>query len=158
AFGMESASQKVTELMRKGVDVSNYAPIIKAAHSFGITCSICVIVGFPGERWIDFLKTAVAIFRFAPFVNLLNLSMLSLGEIGKHPEEMERLGIRNDTIEVDQWRTKDGHNTPRVRIIRFRILKSIWYFRKKKELSNSWIYRPGPIFARLMRKRLSYGT
>lgn len=57
SYGLESASQKVINLMRKGVQVTDYDRLIRETHQSGIACAVCVMVGFPGESWFDYFKT-----------------------------------------------------------------------------------------------------
>jgi radical SAM superfamily enzyme YgiQ (UPF0313 family) len=142
AFGMESASQRVTELMRKEVDVRNYARIIRDAFGAGISVCCCVIVGFPGETWVDFFKTANTILRLGRFIDMLNLSVPTLTHISKSEKDMKMLGIHPESLNADEWRTSDGSNNPRLRLIRFWLLQFIWRLSKGKNLVPSWIYRP----------------
>src|SRR5581483_10724562 len=134
AFGMESASQRVTDLMRKEVDVSAYERIIKDSSAAGIENVCCVIVGFPGETWIDFFKTVVKILSLRRYIGILNLSVPTLGQIQRNKEDIQLLGIHPDLMAVDQWRTIDGKNTPSVRMLRFWILQTLWRFAKARGL------------------------
>jgi len=49
-FGLESYSQRVLNLMRKGTKIEHMLPNIEACLASGIAVHLFVIVGFPGER------------------------------------------------------------------------------------------------------------
>jgi anaerobic magnesium-protoporphyrin IX monomethyl ester cyclase len=61
-FGLESASQRVLNLMRKGTRVEHFRPILEACKAAGIAVRYDFMVGFPGEteedaQWtFDFLR------------------------------------------------------------------------------------------------------
>jgi len=61
-FGLESASQRVLNLMRKGTRVEHFRPILEACKEAGISVRYDFMVGFPGEteedvQWtFDFLR------------------------------------------------------------------------------------------------------
>ncbi|TRO49612.1 radical SAM protein [Candidatus Bathyarchaeota archaeon] len=54
-FGVESGSQKMLNLMKKGTTVEQNAKGIKMAKDSGIAVAISVVVGYPGET-VDLLK------------------------------------------------------------------------------------------------------
>jgi anaerobic magnesium-protoporphyrin IX monomethyl ester cyclase len=62
SFGIESGSQKILDAMRKGVRVEQNAEAIKWARDVGITVSVSVILGYPGEtpamlqETLDFIR------------------------------------------------------------------------------------------------------
>lgn len=51
--GMESASQKVLDLMHKGHNVNYYADFFTAAYKTGIKLHVYIMFGFPGEEESD---------------------------------------------------------------------------------------------------------
>ena len=61
-FGLESASQRVLNLMKKGTRVEHFRPILEACKAAGIAVRYDFMVGFPGEteedaQWtFDFLQ------------------------------------------------------------------------------------------------------
>lgn len=61
-FGLESASQRVLNLMRKGTRVEHFRPILEACREAAIAVRYDFMVGFPGEteedvQWtFDFLR------------------------------------------------------------------------------------------------------
>jgi anaerobic magnesium-protoporphyrin IX monomethyl ester cyclase len=127
SFGLESASQTVTDLMNKEVDVRNYERIIKDTAAAGIRVTCCVMIGFPGERWRDFFQTAKTLVKLRSDIYILNMNIMSPApQVATDPEEMKRLGIDEKNIDIFEWQTKDGKNTPTVRYIRLWLLMKLW--------------------------------
>lgn len=56
--GLESGSQRVLDLMRKGADVDVSSKAICDAAAAGISVRVTMIVGYPGETADDVLRTA----------------------------------------------------------------------------------------------------
>lgn len=52
-FGLESASQKVLDLMNKGVDISIAEDILKMTAKYGIKNHVYIMFGYPGEMEED---------------------------------------------------------------------------------------------------------
>jgi radical SAM superfamily enzyme YgiQ (UPF0313 family) len=134
AFGLESGSQKVIDLMKKGVQVKNFKRILRDAHAAGISSYTCVIVGFPGENWWDFLKTFMLILSIHRYVSDVNLSVLSFSPDTILYADREKMGIVPNE-KRDLWTTKKGRNTHTIRYLRYRILKYLWLRLKKKRVS-----------------------
>lgn len=134
AFGLESGSQKVIDLMKKGVQVKNFKRILRDAHAAGISSYTCVIVGFPGENWWDFLKTFMLILSIHRYVSDVNLSVLSFSPDTILYADREKMGIVPNE-KRDLWTTKKGKNTHTIRYLRYRILRYLWFYLKKKRVS-----------------------
>jgi len=56
-FGLESASQRITNAMRKGTRVDHYRGIIEACKKANIAVRLDFMIGFPGEMEEDALAT-----------------------------------------------------------------------------------------------------
>ncbi len=56
--GLESGSQRVLDLMKKGVQLEASAETIDSAAAEDISVRVTMIVGYPGERTEDVLRTA----------------------------------------------------------------------------------------------------
>jgi anaerobic magnesium-protoporphyrin IX monomethyl ester cyclase len=61
-FGVESGSQKMLKVMKKGTTVEQNARAIKWAKEAGILVAISVIVGYPGET-VDMVKQTIDFIR-----------------------------------------------------------------------------------------------
>jgi len=56
-FGLESASQRIVDLMGKSFDIKDCSRILKACHANKINIVLNFIIGFPGETDTDFAQT-----------------------------------------------------------------------------------------------------
>jgi anaerobic magnesium-protoporphyrin IX monomethyl ester cyclase len=56
-FGLESGCQRVLESMQKGIKVEEVPKILKNFHDAGISTSVNLIIGFPGETREEALET-----------------------------------------------------------------------------------------------------
>lgn len=136
SFGMESGSQKVIDLMQKHVKISNYQRILRDTHEAGIKITACVIVGYPGETWLDFFKTVLALVKNRRYLTQVNLSILEIAENTPLGRDMTRHGVEYIAQGPTRaWRTIDGKNTIRVRYMRYRILRGLWKMLKKRKVS-----------------------
>lgn len=74
SFGIESGSQKILDAMRKGVTVEQNAEAIKWAKDVGLTVSVSVILGYPGETSAMLQETLDFIRRTEPDDVLMSLA------------------------------------------------------------------------------------
>ena len=65
-FGIESGSDHVQKMMKKGIRLDKVYETVRACHDAGITAISSFIVGFPGEREED-LKKTVELIQTIPF-------------------------------------------------------------------------------------------
>ena len=56
-YGLESGSEKIIKLMKKGISLKDAEHIFKTTHDAGIINAINIIVGFPGETEKEFKET-----------------------------------------------------------------------------------------------------
>jgi radical SAM superfamily enzyme YgiQ (UPF0313 family) len=63
AFGLESGSQRVLESMGKHYSIEDAEGVIRRIYGAGMSSTINVMVGFPTERFRDFLDTLIFLFR-----------------------------------------------------------------------------------------------
>ena len=64
-FAVESASQKVLSMVQKRNDPKQIVSIIKDSLFVGINTSVNMIIGLPGERVWDFLKSYLLVIKMA---------------------------------------------------------------------------------------------
>jgi radical SAM superfamily enzyme YgiQ (UPF0313 family) len=106
-WGLESANQRVLNLIRKGIDIKSAHKILKSAHEAGVYNTLFIIFAFPGETkserqdTIDFIKKNRDYIQntlMGPFF------LVSFSPIGNNPE---RWGVR--ILEDEQgWEMEDG--------------------------------------------------
>jgi radical SAM superfamily enzyme YgiQ (UPF0313 family) len=109
-FGIESGSQKILDLMKKGTTVEQNLKAIKLSQAAGIPATGYFIVGFPGEtketiqQTIDFIKTSdidqAQVYTFIP---------LPGGEVAKNPEKFGIVRMSKDYTDYFLVTGKDGH-------------------------------------------------
>ena len=141
SFGMESASQKVVDNMKKEVDVNDYEKIIHDTYSAGINVMICIMIGFPGEGWREYFQTMLKIIRLRKYIHQLNLSIFIPGDGTPIWENSEHYQIELYDTQSGSWKSKDGKNTHKVRVFRYKLFKKIWFLLKgRKDSLYKWAY------------------
>ncbi len=149
SFGLESASQKVLDSMKKGVDARNYERIIRDTHGAGINCVLCVMVGFPGETWWDYLQTVFLLVRFRRQIHDINLSIFTPSEGSPIEAQFQRRELVVEENRSRFWSTTDGKNTFGVRYVRYKLLKTLWAWMKRRPVSPAgWNYEYSSITLR----------
>lgn len=71
AFGVETGSNRVLRLMRKGITRELAEQNLRAAKKAGLGIGVNVIVGFPGETYDDFLDTLKWLIEMVPYYDLM---------------------------------------------------------------------------------------
>jgi anaerobic magnesium-protoporphyrin IX monomethyl ester cyclase len=66
AFGAESGSQKVLDAMNKGTRVEQIRHTAELCRHFGIETYFYIMLGYPGEEWIDIRKTVALLKETRP--------------------------------------------------------------------------------------------
>ena len=123
-YGLESGSNHVLKLMRKGYDRTLAKDVLKRTLDAGIQINVNLIVGFPGETVFDFIETVDMIrqlrqirnFTFKPPVNTCHLVKGSY--VYYHHEEYQV-----NSNEHNNWFIHDGSNTPAIRKHRQNLLR-----------------------------------
>lgn len=62
-YGVESGSQRILNLMKKGYDIKEMGYIIRMTDAMGIKVWTNFIVGYPSETWSDFYETVKFLYR-----------------------------------------------------------------------------------------------
>jgi len=97
-FGVETGSQRMQQIIDKGLDIAQARVAIDNAHRLGISNTVSLITGFPEENWDD-LRETMAIYMHAtrhlnakPQINLLApLAGTPVYERHKHEMVLEEL-------------------------------------------------------------------
>jgi radical SAM superfamily enzyme YgiQ (UPF0313 family) len=90
-FGLESACQRVNNLMNKGVDVMNASRIIDACRKVDLFCGIGAIIGLHGEtesemlETVEFLKKHITSTKCSAYISIFSLNYGS--RVYRHPEQ-----------------------------------------------------------------------
>ncbi|MGB5686960.1 MAG: radical SAM protein [Candidatus Electrothrix sp.] len=90
SFGLESAVQRVNDLMNKGVDVAQAMRSTEVCLRHGIACHVNAIIAFPGETEAEMWSTVQALREMRARGISVSLSIFTLNfgsHIFCHPEE-----------------------------------------------------------------------
>lgn len=110
-YGVESGSQKVLDLMKKGYKVKTVEQNLKYTYKAGIRAETCLIVGFPGETEETFQETLDFLKRNHEYIHTMSaLYALDLRMGSYVARNYEEFSIDKGDDER-YWQTKDGKNT-----------------------------------------------
>lgn len=111
-FGLESGSDKILKLMRKGYTSADAEKVLKMARDAGIATIVNLIVGFPGESDFEFNETLEFIERNRDAIHRLGtLSLCYLPEFSDIYRNADSYGI--NIAEDDpqyHWYDDKGNN------------------------------------------------
>lgn len=131
-FGLESGSTRTLARMKKGYTAAAAEETLANCDAAGITVSTNLIVGFPGESWLELLATILFVWRNRGRIwnrpGVTDCAAIPGSELSDHPE---RFGIELDYADHFRhysWTSRDGGNTHRVRVLRKNLLN--WLFAK----------------------------
>ena len=113
AYGIESGSQNVLNLMKKNTTVSIIDEAILNTWKGGIKPGINLLLGFPGETDDDFLQTCDLIKRHGEHIAYVNVTMLGIEPFTEVHKTRQTLGIT--MADTPQWQTSDGKNNSEMR-------------------------------------------
>ncbi len=93
AFGYESASDRVLQLMCKGIDPNASLDLIRRVHEAGISVTLYVMIGFPTETREEALATLHTILEHRRFVQEVSVRVFYLDETSEIFKRREEFGI-----------------------------------------------------------------
>ncbi|MCX5794241.1 MAG: radical SAM protein [Elusimicrobia bacterium] len=121
-YGLESGSERVLADMGKRFSLEVAEEVIRNTHLNSIICAVNLVIGFPTERRADFAQTIAFVKR-----NRAHIHHVATAFVGCRIEKgsfldrhQERFGLTS--CDVERWETRDGQNTYRERVDRFREL------------------------------------
>jgi radical SAM superfamily enzyme YgiQ (UPF0313 family) len=125
AWGMESGSQKVLNLMcKKFITLDIASKVIKLVDKVKIKQSINLIVGFPGETEEMFNETILFLREFKEYFFSVGVQPMMIPLNSAVSDRYREFGVKNLQDRL-KWQTLDGENTYDVRLERIEILKSV---------------------------------
>jgi len=93
-WGMESACQRVIDLMNKGTDVSKLGEILRKCSESQIANMLFIIFGFPGETREELYKTVEFLSMHAQYIEDIMWGTFVLDLHSPIGEEPEKWGVR----------------------------------------------------------------
>ena len=137
-FGLESGSNRVLKLMKKGYDKKTASITLKNLYEAGLTCSVNLIAGYPGERWIDFFETIHFIYKHRKYIwntpGVTDCAVIPGSELYDHPEKFGVVLEYFDHSAHYSWKSSDGKLNNKIRVLRKNIMNK--FFSKLKFRSN----------------------
>lgn len=120
AYGLESGSQKVLDLMKKGFTIEDAQQVIRDTHNAGIDAVTNFMFGFPGETDEDFKQTQDFIYKNREYISTVNPSRVYTA-IGVGSYLYDHADEYNVDFSMGHlfWRTKSGDNTYDIRKKRY---------------------------------------
>jgi hypothetical protein len=117
-WGIETGSQRITDLMKKSFRQEDMHRIVAECSRLGISQWIPILVGYPGETPDDLLETLrfVLEFRHTPGVTILPAMPVTLRSGAPLKEQWVEFGLANSSQR--HWHTIDGTNTVQTRLLR----------------------------------------
>ena len=102
--GLETASQRVLDLMNKGVEALDLYDYFKNAANAGIRMHAYIMFGFPGENEDDRLITEDFLRRAAPYIYSYSISVFhSVPGTAIHRELLRRFNYSEDSdVDINQ--------------------------------------------------------
>jgi anaerobic magnesium-protoporphyrin IX monomethyl ester cyclase len=92
-YGFESGSQRLLDLVEKGVDLEQAERVLKATAEAGISATLYTMVGLPTETREEADATRAFIVRNAPYVGEISLQIFNLDMVSPMYRDPQRFGI-----------------------------------------------------------------
>jgi hypothetical protein len=121
-YGLESGSERVLTDMGKRFSPGIAEEVIRNTHRNSIICAVNLVVGFPTERRSDFSETIAFVRKNRAYIHHVATAFVGCRiDHGSFLERhQDRFGLA--ASDVERWETRDGQNTYRERVDRFREL------------------------------------
>lgn len=94
-WGLETGSQRLQDLIHKGIELAEFEQIMQWSHEAGIYNSLEVIAGFPSETDQDIEATVQLLHRLRPWVDQMYLNPFSLITGSMMHKQPEKYGLTN---------------------------------------------------------------
>ena len=118
SYGVESGSNKILGLMRKGYTAELAEKVIRETHELGIDVIFNIISGFPGEDEAAFQETKDFIMRCRKYASHIELPVYLLLKGSYIFNHLDEFGIAPINYIEDwqlKWKTVDNQNTYEIR-------------------------------------------
>ncbi len=92
-WGLESANQRILDLMGKGTQVDEVQQVLRDAHAAGIHNHVYVICGFPTETEQEFGDTLAFLERNQDYISAIHRSVFSLEQGSPISKDLPKFSI-----------------------------------------------------------------
>lgn len=129
-YGIESGSARVLKSMNKPYDIAVAERVLKDTHDAGITTTVNIMFGFPGESEEDFQETLSFVRRNRHSLDRVygSATFTSLEEKSYLADHAPEFGIKSMDGERAHnlyWESVDGTNTYPVRLERYQRFRAL---------------------------------
>jgi hypothetical protein len=122
-WGIESGSERVLQLMRKRFSAKLLERVIRDTAEAGIAQYGNLIVGFPGEGPREFAESLYFLVQNVDRLTSVGLPLCMIRLNSPLAREPGAFGLADTRPEL--WSTKDGRNTPKIRLLRRKIMEGV---------------------------------
>jgi len=130
-FGIESGSDKVLKLMNKHCTRDLIKKVLYDTHKAGISFSVNIIIGFPGETEQDFNETRLLVKYIRKYTSVIHFNpcLVMKGAPLYMNNKKYHIVLPSDNPQ-QKWYLVDGTNTYDIRLKRLYQLQKILHFQK----------------------------
>ena len=122
-FGLETASNQLLKNMRKGYGKDTASRVLKSMGEVGMSCSVNLITGLPGETQADHEETMQFLYEHRQYIAIppaiSECILISGTDLALYPE---KFGIKTNAAGKVacsyNWETSSGDNTLEIRLAR----------------------------------------
>lgn len=118
SYGVESGSDAILELMRKGYTAELAERVIRDTHAAGMDVIFNMMVGFPGEDNARFQETKNFVRRCRKYASHIEIPLYLLLKgsfVFNHLDDFAIASINHNEDWQLHWKTKDNTNTYQIR-------------------------------------------
>jgi radical SAM superfamily enzyme YgiQ (UPF0313 family) len=94
AWGVESGSQKMLDLMDKGTKIEDIEKVLESSKKAGVINITYIMFGLPGESKDEFFQTIEFLEKNTANVDLISLSVFGLQKGSRIFENPEKFGVK----------------------------------------------------------------
>ncbi|GEM_PF-712794 len=142
-WGVESASQRILDLMRKGTIIGEAKQVLQNSHNIGIVNSAYIMFGFPTETKEEFLQTVAFLKENSQDIDLVLTSIFGLQLGAPMYDDPEKFGIekvhKHERTMLDEkitYRLKEGLSQEEANALRKKLHKHIESVNKYPKAMN----------------------
>ncbi len=132
AWGVESGSQRILNLMKKGTTVENIPLILKESHDAGIKNMVYIMFGFPTETKEEFGQTLAFLQQNTSVIDLVSTAVFGLQKRSTIYQNPAQFGIqevktqpRTILDEKITYRSQSGLQPGEVKILKQKYKRSL---------------------------------
>ena len=149
SFGIESYNKRVLKLIDKGIDIKNVKGVLKNFYMNGVVVSATFMVGYPGEKYFNMLRTLSFINHFK-YIDLFGLNVFVLARNSRICDSLEHdisdinitYRYKNDNkekLEELVRKFKTGKKVNRVNVVKSKLLsRSDYLYLDKRDFSINY--------------------